>query len=165
MKKIIALCLGLVMTAGICFSDPVEGFWVSVDDKTGQDTAGWELYQQNGKLYGKVLSTAGYPQDVKAVNCKESYRDFPLQGKVNQMPIVGTPWIFGLVPDRSGQWKDGHVIDTRTGNMYKCRVTYHAADGNRFKTDTMEMRGEIGLGIGMSVFWRKCTQAEAVSFR
>ncbi|MDR0709987.1 MAG: DUF2147 domain-containing protein, partial [Spirochaetaceae bacterium] len=73
--------------AGFCFAaDPAEGFWVSVDDKTGRTTAGWELYQQEGKLYGKMLSVAGFPQGLKAIACKESYRGFPIPGKVNELP-------------------------------------------------------------------------------
>ncbi|GHV74857.1 hypothetical protein AGMMS49940_21590 [Spirochaetia bacterium] len=165
MKQIIALCMGMVLAAGFCFADPVEGFWISVDDKTGKATAGWEIYRQNGKLYGRILSIAGYPQDAKAFYCKESYRDFPLPGKVNQLPVIGTPWLFGLSPDGPGKWSGGQVIDPQNGNMYKCKITYRTADGKRLKTDALEMRGEIGLGIGRSQFWQKSTQAEAGGLR
>ncbi|GHV81086.1 hypothetical protein AGMMS49944_28770 [Spirochaetia bacterium] len=165
MKGIIALWMGMVLAAGFCFADPVEGFWISVDDKTGKATAGWEIYRQNGKLYGRILSIADYPQDAKALYCKESYRDFPLPGKVNQLPVIGTPWLFGLSPDEPGKWSGGQVIDPQNGNMYKCKITYRRADGKRLKTDALEMRGEIGLGIGRSQFWQKSTQAEAGGLR
>jgi uncharacterized protein (DUF2147 family) len=157
-------CL-LFLSAGFCFAaDPAEGFWISVDEKTGKITAGWEIYQQGGKLYGKILSIAGFPQDVPAALCKESYRGFPLPGKVNEMPVIGTPWIFGLSPDRNpGQWNGGSVINPEDGNIYRCRIIFRPADGKRYKTDTLEMRGEIGLGIGRSQFWRKSTRAEAES--
>jgi uncharacterized protein (DUF2147 family) len=164
MKKLtVGACL-LLAAAGL-FADPVEGFWISVDEKTGKSTAGWEIYQNGGKLYGKVLSIAGFPQDSLAVECKESYRGFPLRGKVNEMSVIGTPWIFGLSADRDGRWSGGNVIDPQDGNMYRCRITYRPADGNRYKTDTLEMRGEIGLGIGRSQFWRKSTRQEAESLR
>ncbi|MDR1899007.1 MAG: DUF2147 domain-containing protein [Treponema sp.] len=158
---IIVLCMA-VIGAGVVFAaDPAEGYWISVDDKTGKVTAGWEIYLQGGKLFGKVLSTADHPAGVKATACKESYSGFPVAGKVNQMMVVGTPWIFGLSPDGPGQWKNGNVIDPTDGKMYKCRIIYHARDGNRYKTDTLEMRGEIGLGIGRSQYWRKATREEA----
>ena len=57
------------------------------------------------------------------------------------------------------------MIDTRTGALYRCKITYRAADGKRFKADTLEMRGEIGLGIGRSQFWRKSDAAEAAGLR
>jgi uncharacterized protein (DUF2147 family) len=140
--------------------DPVEGYWLSVDEKSGQVTAGWEIYQVEGKLYGKVLSSADPEQPNR---CKESYGNFPVEGKVNEMPMIGTPWIFGLSAERPGYWDGGHIIDPTTGNLYKCRIIYHEADGDRYKTDTLEMRGEIGLGIGRSQFWRQATREIALS--
>jgi uncharacterized protein (DUF2147 family) len=89
---------------------------------------------------------------VKATACKESYSGFPVTGKVNQMTVAGTPWIFGLSMDKPGQWKNGNVIDPSDGKMYKCKITFHPRDGNKYKTDTLEMRGEIRLGIGRSQF-------------
>lgn len=161
---IIALILSLG-TAGLYAADPVEGFWISVDDKTGKATAGWEIYLEGSVLYGRILSVAGFPQDVKAFACRESYRGFPRSGKVNEMPVVGTPWIFGLSQDGNGRWKDGNIVDPNDGNIYRCRITFRAADGRRYRTDTLEMRGEIGLGIGRSQFWQRSTRAEAGSLR
>jgi uncharacterized protein (DUF2147 family) len=166
MKKYIALCAVLLVGTGLCFAaDPVEGFWVSVDDKTERATAGWEIYQQGGKLYGKVLSIAGFPQDSPAILCRESYAGFPVAGKVNAMRVVGTPWIFGLSIDKAGQWSGGNVIDPNDGKIYRCKITFRQADGRRYPADTLEMRGEIGLGIGRSQFWRKSTRAEAGGLR
>jgi uncharacterized protein (DUF2147 family) len=152
-----------VLFGGLCFAaDPVEGYWLSIDDKTGKVTAGWEIYQEGGKLYGKVISTAEHGPDVKAGACKESYRGFPVSGKVNEMKVVGTPWIFGLVREREGQWSNGSVIDPTDGNMYKCKIIFHFADGKKFMTDTLEMRGEIGMGIGRSQYWRKTSRETAL---
>jgi uncharacterized protein (DUF2147 family) len=166
MSKKILLALVLLVIAGVFLAaDPVEGYWVSVDEKTGKVTAGWEIYQNGGKLYGKILGVAGYPPDVKADKCKESYPGFPVAGKVNQLTVKGTPWIFGLTMDRSGQWSGGSVVDPESGSMYKCKITYRAANGGRYKVDTLEMRGEIGLGIGRSQFWHKSTRAETEALR
>jgi uncharacterized protein (DUF2147 family) len=166
MKRLIlclALLAGLVLPAFA--ADPVEGYWVSVDEKTGKITAGWEIYVEGGKLYGRICSVAGFPQDVKAEACKDSYKGFPIAGKVSQMTVVGTPWIFGLSSKQPGKWSGGHIIDPDSGDMYQCVITYRTADGNRYKVDTLEMRGEIGLGIGRSQFWKKSTQAEASGLR
>ena len=166
MKKLVIFVIVSVLTAGYCFgSDPVVGFWVSVDEKTGQATAGWEIYLEGNTLFGRILSVAGHPQDVRAENARDSYRGFPVPGRVNQMTVVGTPWIFGLTRDRPGVWSGGNIIDPDSGSMYRCRITFRPMDGNRFRTDTLEMRGEIGLGIGRSQFWRKATREEASSLR
>jgi uncharacterized protein (DUF2147 family) len=167
MKKIALIAAVFIMISGLCFAaDPCEGFWVSVDDKSGKLTGGWELYVSGGKLLGKVLSLADKAQDSKAVKCKDSYKDFPVAGKVNEMTIVGTPWMFGLNPDKKpGSWTGGNILDAGTGHLYKCKAIFHPADGKKFLTDTLEMRGEIGLGIGRSQYWRKSTREEASGLR
>jgi uncharacterized protein (DUF2147 family) len=162
-KGSIALCL-LLAAVGICFgADPVEGYWLSVDEKTGKVTAGWEIYQEGGKLFGRILSTAENPPDVIADKCKESYAGFPVAGKVNQMKVLGTPWIYGLSPEKTGQWSGGSIINPEDGKVYQCKIIFHAADGGKYKGDTLEMRGEIGLGIGRSQFWQKSDRGKAAS--
>jgi uncharacterized protein (DUF2147 family) len=163
MKKIIALFVFSAI-AGICFAaDPVEGYWLSIDEKTGAVTAGWHIYQEGGKLYGKVVSMAEYANDMRAIKCKDSYSGFPVSGRVSQMFVVGTPWIFGLSLVKAGEWSGGSIINPEDGNMYKCKITYRTADGKKFKTDVLEMRGEIGLGIGRSQYWQKSSQEAASS--
>jgi uncharacterized protein (DUF2147 family) len=166
MKKFTGLLVLALALAGYCFAlDPAEGFWISVDEKTGKTTAGWEIFVQNGKLFGRICSVAGHPQDVKATNCNASYKGFPASGKVNEMTVVGTTWIFDLAMREAGKWRGGSVIDPDSGKMYKAEVTFHPADGKRYKTDTLEMRGEIGLGIGRSQYWRRSTRDEASGVR
>ncbi|GHV88496.1 hypothetical protein AGMMS50267_08560 [Spirochaetia bacterium] len=166
MKRAIILCTVLLLQTVLCFAaDPVEGYWVSVDDKTGKITAGWEMYVSDGILYGKMHSMADVPQDLVAVKCRESYRGFPVPGKVNQLRIIGIPWIYGLTSEKPGQWRGGYIIDASTGSIYNCKITYRAADGKKFPVDVLEMRGEIGLGIGGSQYWRKSTLEEAAGLR
>jgi len=150
-----------IAVAVFCFGDSVEGFWLSIDEKTEQVTAGWQIYQEGGRLYGKILSTATEPRGVIADRCRESYRGFPVAGRVNTMPVVGTPWIYGLTRQREGVWSGGNVVNPEDGGLYNCRITFHAADGRRYTVDTLEMRGEIGLGIGRSQYWRKTDEATA----
>lgn len=156
MRKIALILLVFIVGAGICSAaDPAEGYWLSVDEKTAKVTAGWIIYQEAGKLSGKILSTADEKPGVKADKCKDSYPGFPVAGKISQMQVVGTPWIFGLTQDKNGDWAGGNVVNPEDGKMYKCKIIFHSADGKKYKTDTLEMRGEIGLGIGRSQFWQK----------
>jgi uncharacterized protein (DUF2147 family) len=167
MKRIISLFFALIMITGFCFaSDPAEGFWLSIDDKTGEVTAGWKIYQENGILYGHMLSFTDKSDGNYAINCRESYPGFPIPGRVNQMPLVGTPFIFGLTRHSTGDWRGGNVIDPTDGRMYGCRINFHPAGsrvGRRtFETDTLEMRGTIGP-LGRSQFWRKTDERTASS--
>jgi uncharacterized protein (DUF2147 family) len=163
MKKIIVLFIIFTGVTAFCFSDgdPVEGFWISVDEKTNRVTAGWQVYRQDGRLYGKILSIATQPRGITASPCRESYPGFPVPGRVNQMEVAGTPWIYGLSMHRTGEWRGGKIINPEDGNIYNCRITFRPADGRRYTEDTLEMRGEIGLGIGRSQFWRRTDEQTA----
>lgn len=167
MKKLRLICgFVLLCTGFVCIAaDPAEGFWLSTNTKTGAVESGWEFYQVDGILYGKMLSALGQTSAVLAVKCKVSYRDFPVAGRVNQMPMLGTPWMFGLRLKQTGEWVDGYVINPEDGNMFKLKVTYHPADGKKFMVDALEVRGEIGLGIGMSQYWRKASREQASTIR
>jgi uncharacterized protein (DUF2147 family) len=162
MKKLVLSILALLLIGTtVLAADPAEGFWLSVDDKTGQVTGGWEIYVESNLLYGKLLSTAKAPEGTLAILCKDSYPNFPLSGRVSQMPVRGTPWIYGLRQDKAGEWSRGNVIDPNDGKSYRCKIIFHPAGGKKFAVDTLEMRGEIGLGIGRSQYWHKASEAEA----
>jgi len=161
MKKIITAVIAVLISTGTAFAaDPVEGFWMSVDDKTGEIKSGWEIYESNGSLYGKMLSVAGFSSATRAARCRESYAKFPVAGKVNQLPLLGPPWIFGLRREGPGHWTNGNVINPEDGNMYKCSIIHHPADGKKFKQETLEIRGQL-LFFSGSQFWRKATREEA----
>ena len=164
MKKIIALMITFITITGFCFAtDPVEGYWLSIDDQNGEVTAGWRIYQEGGRLFGMILSMTAYSKDVLAQNCRDSYQDFPVTGIVSQMPVVGTPWIFGLTHNKTGEWSGGNIINPENGRMYRCRITFHPAAVRRFPTDTLEVRGEVGMGIGRSQYWRRTDRQTAES--
>jgi uncharacterized protein (DUF2147 family) len=168
MKKITALFICFTLAVVFCFAqvEPVTGFWLSVDDNTNKVTAGWQIYIENGVLYGKILSLADEPRGTIATECRESYRNFPIPGRVNTMPVAGTPWIYGLTKQRNGEWSGGRIINPEDGRDYNCKIIFHPAGSriNRtttFNVDILEMRGEIGFGIGRSQFWRRTDEATA----
>jgi uncharacterized protein (DUF2147 family) len=168
MKKGITLAFGFVFlyVTGIVFAaDPVEGYWLSVDEKTNRVTAGWYIYQQGGKLYGKILSLADVRRDALAEDCKDSYPGFPTPGRVSRMTVVGTIWIYGLSRVKTGEWSGGTVIDPASGSAYDCKIVFHPADGKDYRIDTLQMRGSGFLGIGRSQYWRKTDEQTASSLR
>jgi uncharacterized protein (DUF2147 family) len=163
MKRLFA-AFCVFAAAALAQADPVEGYWISVDDKTGETTASWQVYEEGGLLFGRIVSVAGFPQDVPAALCRESYPGFPLPGRVNEMPVVGTPWIFGLRREREGYWSGGKIIDPNDGKIYSCRIVFHPADGRRYRADTLEMRGLIGP-FGRSQYWLRSNETEASALR
>jgi len=161
MKKIITLVIVLFVYAEAAFAaDPVEGFWLSVDDKTGEIKSGWEIYESSGVMYGKMLSAAGFTSATRATRCRDSYANFPITGKVNQLPLLGTPWMFGLRRESSGKWTNGNIVNPEDGNMYKLSLIHHPVDGKKFQQETLEVRGQL-LFFSGSQYWKRATREEA----
>lgn len=157
----LALALAALVTA---VADPAEGLWKSIDED-GKVTAAWRIYQRDGVLYGEIVTVPGQDDATLAKDCKSAYKGFPIAGDVNKMRVVGTPFIFGLRAKSAGAWEGGNIIDPKDGKMYKCKISFRPADGKKFAADTLEMRGEIGLGIGRSQYWVRTTEAEIEAMR
>jgi len=165
MKKIITTVIVIMACAGYTFAaDPVEGFWLSVDPKTEKIQSGWEMYISNGSMYGKMLSAVDCTPTTNATKCRDSYAGFPIAGKVNQLPILGTPWMFNLRMDSPGRWSNGNIVNPEDGNMYKLSLIHHPADGGKFKQETLEVRGQLLVFSG-SQYWRRATREEAIALK
>jgi len=164
MKKLFAFQAIFMCFSLLCvFADPAEGLWKSIDEKTGKVTAVWKLYSQGDKLFGEILVALNKSIDAKAEKCTKDYPDFPKAGKVSDMMLVGTPFIYNLVKKSEGAWHKGYIIAPDTGKYYYCKITFKPKDGKKYKVDSLEMRGEIGLGIGRSQIWVQCSDEEAQS--
>ncbi len=163
-KAALSVFLGLFATLVAFAADPVVGLWKSVDEE-GKTTAAWRIYEKGGLLFGEIVTVPNEREDKLADKCKPSYKDFPVSGDVSKMKVIGTPFIFNLKMKSAGQWADGNIIDPNDGKLYKCKITFHPADGKKYSVDTLEMRGEIGLGIGRSQNWVATNEAEIDALR
>ncbi|WKD86473.1 hypothetical protein KCTC32516_01848 [Polaribacter huanghezhanensis] len=122
----------------IAFSQSILGKWKSVDEETNKDESIIEVYQENGKFYGKIIQLLD-PKTKNAVceNCK---------GKNKNKPIKGLVIINGLKKD-GDEWSGGKVLDPKNGKEYKCYITLK--DNN-----TMKLRGYIGFSVfGRTAYW------------
>lgn len=161
MKKLaLILAAFFVMTGAMFAADPACGIWKSIDDKSGEVTAIWKIYEENGLLFGTIAATVDNPQDVIADACKDSYKDFPVAGKVNQMKTVGTPWIFNMKKDSEGNWSKGNIIDPSNGKMYGCVIKYMPAGSDKkAPVDTLAMAGTVGP-IKVFQYWVRSSEEE-----
>ena len=166
MKKVFTLIIMLTMVATVSFAqaDPAVGFWLSIDENTNEVTAGWQIFTTNNELRGRIVSLPNDPRGSIATEMNESYRGFPLSGRVNRMEIAGPPWIFGLTRRAEGDWRGGNIIDPSDGRMWGCRITFRPVgsriDGRTTTVDMLEVRGTFGP-FGRSQYWRRTDQETA----
>ena len=142
--------------------DPAEGYWIATNQFTGEHLCGWKFFVRNGKLCGIILSAQLSDSSTLSLRAHSSYPDFPVTGDIRKMKLFGTPWIYGLEKKADGVWRNGYIINPDDGNIYRCDITYHKADGIRHIKDYVQMHGTLlWLGLGASQKWPAGTKEEA----
>ena len=118
MKPIFLLAtLTLLLTATPAVAlDSIVGKWKTVDDKTGKVMSDVEIYDQGGKLFGKIVGLAE-PNDAqgKPKTCTKC------TGADKDKPIVGLVIIkdLSLSGDR---YKGGTITDPEDGKIYRAEL-------------------------------------------
>ena len=138
MKKYFLAVLFMAF-AGIFSADAqVTGKWKTIDDETGEAKSIVEIYEQNGKIYGKVVEILNpAKKNSKCDKCKGADKD---------KPILGLVIIKGLTKD-GNEYTDGDILDPQKGKLYSCTITL---DGK----DKLDVRGYMGISmLGRSQTW------------
>jgi len=129
MKNVIlALCILFCSSA---VSQTVIGKWKTIDDETGKAKSIVEIYEENGKIYGKIIELfreADEDQDPTCTECK---------GEKNGEKIIGMVIIEDLVQD-DDEYEDGTILDPKNGKVYDCKIWL---DGD----DKLMVRGYVGI--------------------
>jgi uncharacterized protein (DUF2147 family) len=132
MNRLAAVILGAaVLGAGVAgAADPIVGKWNTVDEKSGKVVSEVELYDQGGKIFGKITGLTE-PNDAqgKPRTCTKC------QGADKDQPIVGLVILkdLGASGDR---YKGGTITDPEDGKVYKSELW---VEGGKLK-----VRGYLG---------------------
>lgn len=138
MKQLFCLLSIMALTTlGVAAQSPL-GTWKTIDDETGQAKSHVEIYEQNGKLYGKVVKLLLKPSDTLCKECKGAKRNKPVLGMV----------IIEDLQAEDGYWQDGEILDPENGSTYGCSVWFE--DG---QTDEMRLRGRHWTGLYRTQTW------------
>lgn len=121
--------------------DSPIGVWKTVDDKTGAARAMVRIYEEGGKLFGRIEQsfTPGAETRVCGV-CSDDRKD---------KPIIGLIIIRNMKP-ADGEWNGGDILDPDNGSVYRCK--FHLEEnGTR-----LLVRGYIGISLlGRTQTWQR----------
>ena len=147
-KLLIKCMLGLVVgfSSVVSYAASLEGFWRTIDDKTGQQVSIVEIKKKADNTYG-VKVVYRYPQLgstqvlTNCVKCPEPFKKKPILG-------LEIAWNIKENPNKPNEFIDGRILEPKTGNIYKGKATLEA-NGKRVR-----MRGYIGVSLlGRSQVW------------
>lgn len=141
MKKLIVSLLMFAVVGMMSVSaQTVFGKWKTIDDETGNEKSIVEVYQKDGKVYGKVLQVLEKGKENKV--CDEC------KGDKKNKPVKGMVIVEGLTKD-GNEYSGGTILDPKNGKIYKCYITLE--NNNKLK-----VRGFIGFAlIGRTQYWHR----------
>ena len=115
----------------------VTGLWKTIDDRDGSEKSVIEIFEANGKLYGKVVRLLGGATYTTCGKC---------EGDLKDKPIIGMTILHDLVKTPNGG-TDGKVLDPNNGKMYDCYIELESPD-------KLKLRGYIGItALGRTQYW------------
>lgn len=115
------------------------GTWKTVDDKSGEARSHISIYEQQGKLYGKIIRTLD-PSDPPTCNS--------CSGERKGQPIIGMEIITAASRDGDQQWA-GKIYDPDSDATYKL-VMWLEEDPN-----VLYVRGKHWTGLYRTQTWER----------
>jgi uncharacterized protein (DUF2147 family) len=122
----------VVLAAGLAHAaDSPVGTWKTVDDKSGQVRSQVQVYEEGGKLFGKITGlTEPTDKQGRPKTCTRC------TGADKDRPIIGLVIIRDLSPS-GASYKGGTILDPEDGKVYKAEIWVE--DGK------LKVRGYLGF--------------------
>ncbi|WP_373071872.1 DUF2147 domain-containing protein [Zeaxanthinibacter enoshimensis] len=126
MKKQLILTVGIFFAA-VCMASAQNcfGLWKTIDDRTGKPKALVEIYEEDGRMYGRVQEILEEGREgAVCENC---------EGKKKNQPIEGMQIIQGLEPDGDGEWSGSTIFDPEKAMTFRCKIWLDPEDPDKLK--------------------------------
>lgn len=137
MKNVLLMGLFLFMGSMLFAQSPV-GTWKTVDDETGKAKSHIEIYEQDGKLYGKVVKILTDNKNAVCSECSDNRKN---------KPVLGMVVLEGVEKTKKNKWDDGKILDPNKGKIYD--VSLELLNENKLK-----VRGYMGISmLGRTQYW------------
>jgi uncharacterized protein (DUF2147 family) len=128
--KILICAMGFLL-GNLVYSQEVYGKWKTIDDNTGIAKSIVELYEQNGKVFGRIKRILKEDKrDVRCVECK---------GDLKNQKVEGMVILKDLSKDED-EYRDGTVTDPENGKTYNAKIWLNEDD-----PDVLMVRGYLSF--------------------
>lgn len=140
MKNLWTIILLSLLTMTGMHAQDVFGKWTTIDDNTGEARSVVEIFEREGKVYGKIVAiTDPDKRDRVCENCS---------GDDRNRPLIGLEILKDL--EKNGdKYEDGYITDPDNGKRYKSYIELEGAN-------KLKVRGFMGLAIiGRTQIWER----------
>lgn len=116
-KKFILLGAVALCSLSSFAQKDIFGKWKTVDDESGKVKSVVEIYEKDGRAYGKILKLNRTPEQDQNPICDEC------EGKRKDQPIIGMTIITDMQYDAADdEWEEGEILDPSDGDIYSCKM-------------------------------------------
>jgi uncharacterized protein (DUF2147 family) len=125
------LIVPVMLAALVVYAQSPVGKWKTIDDNSGEERSIVEIFERDGKIYGRIVKlfrNAGEDPDPICDECDKD--DARYKKKIIGMEII---------KDMEGSGKDyqeGNILDPETGKVYRCKLWVEG--------DLLQVRGYWG---------------------
>jgi uncharacterized protein (DUF2147 family) len=112
----ISLFLSLLLICATANAQ-VAGKWKTIDDETGDQKSIVEIFERDGKLYGRIVKLFRKPGEDQDPVCDECEKEDPRYGK----KIIGMEIIREMTAAEN-EYSGGDILDPNNGKVYRCRI-------------------------------------------
>lgn len=114
--KIIVFTL-LVAFAETLSAQSIVGKWKTIDDSSGKPRSIVEIYEKEGKYFGKIVKLFREPGEDPDPICEEC--DDHRKGE----KVIGMEIITEMKYDKDDdEYRKGEILDPENGNVYDCKL-------------------------------------------
>ena len=124
----------LFTTSALAQEASPVGRWTTIDDETKKPKSVIAIYEENGKLFGKIEKLFREPNEEQNPVCDKC------EGALKNQPIIGMVILRNLKKD-DDEWSGGTILDPANGKTYKCKIAVE--DGGK----KLKVRGYIGMSL------------------
>ena len=128
----------LLFAASAAFAQPSPiGVWCTVDDEDGEPKSHIEIYEDGGKLFGRIQTLL--PEGRLCSPCADEFEGSDMRGVVV---------LRDMEQDGDG-WEGGTIRDPKTGRTYRAKMSL---DG----PNLLRVRGFVGFSLlGRTQVWER----------
>jgi|SRR5690606_6315949 len=138
MKAILSLMMLLLI--GTVHGQSVTGLWTTIDDDSGAEKSVVEIYEQDGKIFGKVKEILNKDRaDIVCDRCDGEKKNQAVQGMV----------IIEDMEKDGDQYSGGTILDPEKGKEYKCKLWVDEDNPN-----ILNVRGYIAF-LYRTQYWKR----------
>ena len=129
MKKFLLTCLFLLFSFPTFANDSITGFWTTIDDETKTAKSVVQIYEYQGKYFGRVV---------------ELFKNKEAVAKIKGNPKIKNLDIIWDLEKKGAKYKGGEILDPTKGKVYGCEIWREG--------DNLIVRGKIAF-LGRNQTW------------